>query len=293
MRIGTYTLDPKSPALMGIVNVTPDSFSDGGHFLDPHVAIDHAFKLVGEGADIIDVGGESSRPGAVPISADEELRRVMPVIEGIRQASTVPISIDTTKSTVAKAALDSGADMINDISAGRFDPQMLPLAADREVPICLMHMQGEPRTMQAAPHYNDIIGEIRDFLCDAIRRAEAKGVDKAKIIIDPGIGFGKTAEDNVTVLKNLSNFQFPGLGSRVPGSENPTAILIGTSRKSFIGKLLGFDIEKRLEATLATLAIALDGGASILRVHDVGPARRFVDAYLLCHHNSSKVKAQR
>lgn len=275
MNIGTYSLDPTHPAIMGIINVTPDSFSDGGRFLDPHVAIDHALKLVGEGADIIDVGGESSRPGAAPISADEELRRVMPVIEGIRHVSTVPISIDTTKSTVAKAALDSGTDMINDVSAGRFDPQMLPLAASREVPICLMHMQGEPRTMQAAPHYNDIIDEVRDFLCDAIRRAKRKGVDGGKIIIDPGIGFGKTAEDNVTILKNLCNFRLPGL-------ENSTPILVGTSRKSFIGNLLGLDIDKRLEATLATLAIALDGGASILRVHDVGPARRFVDAYLLC-----------
>ncbi|MFH0799744.1 MAG: dihydropteroate synthase [Pseudomonadota bacterium] len=255
---------------MGIVNATPDSFSDGGSFSDASAAIEHALRLAGEGADIIDVGGESTRPGAWPVAVDEEQRRAIPVIEGIRRWSKVPISIDTTKSAVASRALQAGADMINDISAGRFDPEMLPLAAKARVPICLMHMRGEPRTMQMAPHYDNLMDEIRAFLSDAIRRAIAAGVARDNIIVDPGIGFGKRAEDNLNILKDLRQLE----AVEVP-------ILIGTSRKSFIGKMLGLEVNERLEATLATLAAAVDQGASILRVHDVAPARRFLDMHLL------------
>jgi dihydropteroate synthase len=269
MKIGTYTLQSDRPALMGIVNVTPDSFSDGGRYFDPQAAVEHALSLVEEGADVIDVGGESTRPGSEPVAEDEELRRVMPVIEGIRLQSPVPISIDTTKSRVARRAIGAGANMINDTSAGRFDPAMLDLAAGEDVPICLMHMKGTPRTMQLDPHYDDLIGEIGAFLREVIKRAQARGV--RKVIIDPGIGFGKTAQDNVAILRRLD--EFAGLGAPV---------LVGPSRKSFIGKMLGLDIDKRLEATLATLAVAVEGGAQILRVHDVGPARRFLEMYMLC-----------
>lgn len=269
MKIGNYTLDKSRPAIMGIVNVTPDSFSDGGRFVSPKAAIDHALRLVEEGADIIDIGGESTRPGAEPVSAEEELRRTIPVIEGLRRKSEIPISVDTTKSIVASRAIEAGADMINDISAGRFDPEMLPLAAKTHVPICLMHMQGEPRTMQIAPHYNDLMGEIRSFLSDAIERALRCGIGRERIIIDPGIGFGKSAGDNLTILARLSEL-----------ATLNAPILIGPSKKSFIGKVLGLELDKRLEATLATIAVAIDGGASLLRVHDVGPSRRFVDMYL-------------
>lgn len=271
MKIGTLALDAKYPVLMGIVNATPDSFSDGGKYEKPSAAIDHAIELVEDGADIIDLGGESTRPGACPVSAPEELRRVMPVIEGIRRRSSIPISIDTTKASVASRALDAGADMINDISAGRCDPEMFALVAQRGVPICLMHMQGEPRTMQLSPRYDDVVGEIRAFLGTAIDRAVTAGVDRGKVIVDPGIGFGKSAEDNVVILKNLKVFL-----------ELEAPILIGTSRKSFMGKLLGYDVEDRLEATLATLTCAVDRGGSLLRVHDVGAARRFLDMYRLC-----------
>ena len=261
-------MESDQPALMGIVNVTPDSFSDGGRYLDPRVAVDHALSLVNEGADIIDVGGESTRPGADPVAGDEELRRVIPVIEGIRLQSSVPISIDTAKSQVARLAIEVGADMINDISAGCFDPAILDVAAREGVPICLMHMKRTPRTMQINPHYEDLMGEIRSFLQEAIKRARARGIEK--VIIDPGIGFGKTAQDNVVILRRLS--ELAGFGS---------PLLVGPSRKSFIGKMLGLDVDKRLEATLASLAVAVEGEASILRVHDVGAARRFIDMYLL------------
>lgn len=271
MKIGSYTLSSARPAIMGIVNVTPDSFSDGGLFLNLHDAIDHALRLLDEGADIIDVGGESTRPGARHTLSDEEVRRVVPVIEGIRRKTSAPISIDTTKASVAKLAVSAGANMINDISAGRFDSEVLPLAASANVPICLMHMQGMPETMQTAPHYDNLLGEIKSFLESAIQRAVSAGMDRSKIIIDPGIGFGKSPRDNVEILKKLKVFSSLGC-----------PVLIGTSRKSFLGKLLNLNVGERTEATLATLAIAVDGGASILRVHDAGPARKFLDAYMLC-----------
>ena len=251
---------------MGVLNVTPDSFSDGGRFLDSAKAIDHALRMTDEGADIIDIGGESSRPGSLPISADEELKRVIPVVEGVRKKSSVTISVDTTKSQVAKQAIGAGANMINDISAGRFDPEILEVASSAQIPICLMHMKGNPENMQDDPKYGDLMGEIRDFLADAVKRTEMAGVAPEKIIIDPGIGFGKSAQDNVTILKELSKLSALG-----------RTILIGPSRKSFIGKLLGLTVENRLEATLATLSLAYREGASIFRVHNVAPARRYLD----------------
>lgn len=289
MEIGTFSLKAGRPALMGIVNATPDSFSDGGFFADAASAIDHSLKLADEGADIIDVGGESTRPGAEAVSEEEESRRVIPVIEGIRRLSGIPVSIDTTKSLVARRALDAGADMINDISAGRFDPAILDIAAQFEVPICLMHMQGSPGSMQISPHYEDLVGEIVAFLSDAVERAAGAGVSRQRVIVDPGIGFGKSAEDNVTILKRLREFRLSNCQepcTQVQGDigfdeEEAIPILIGTSRKSFLGKLLGFDVNNRLEGTLASLALAMEGGASILRVHDVGPVRRFVDTCLL------------
>ncbi|HPQ80962.1 MAG TPA: dihydropteroate synthase [bacterium] len=286
MLIGTHPLQTEKPSIMGVVNVTPDSFSDGGLFADTSSAIAHALKLAEWGADIVDIGGESTRPGAAPVSEDEELRRVIPVIEGVRKNSNVPISIDTTKSLVAQRAIKAGAVMINDISAGRFDPEILEVAAESRVPICLMHMQGNPKDMQRDPHYDDLLGEIAEFLNDSIVRAKRAGVAKDMLIVDPGIGFGKTPQDNVKILKNLNSFSFPTEQGRDPennGRKETIPILVGTSRKSFLGKLLGFEVNNRLEGTLATIAIAIDRGASILRVHDVEQARRFVDTYLLLH----------
>lgn len=253
------------PRIMGILNVTPDSFSDGGKFLSPGEAVAHALKMADEGADIIDIGGESSRPGSDPVPVDEELARVIPVISGIRQRSRIPVSIDTTRSAVARRALDAGADMINDISAGRFDPEILHVAATAGVPICLMHMKGTPKTMQNDTSYEDLMGEIRTFLASASKRAEKAGVAPDRIIVDPGIGFGKSAEDNLTIIKELDKL-----------SALNRTILIGPSKKSFIGKLLDLDVDDRLEATLATIGKAYRNGASIFRVHDVGPAKRFL-----------------
>lgn len=257
------------PQIMGILNVTPDSFSDGGLFADPARAVERALQMEAEGADIIDIGGESTRPGAEPVSVEEEKRRVLPVIQGIRRRSNISISIDTMKASVAAEALEAGAKIINDVSAGRFDPEMLPLAARAQVPICLMHMKGEPRTMQQNPYYDDVVAEVKGFLRERIAAARAVGVDQKNIWIDPGIGFGKRLEDNLALLKNLD--QFAELGC---------PILIGPSRKSFIGQLTGAPVEARLPGTLASLAIAVQKGAQILRVHDVAAVRQFLVALL-------------
>jgi len=250
---------------MGILNVTPDSFSDGGIFLDPKKAVEHALQMVEEGADIIDIGGESSRPGAQSVSVDEELRRVLPVIRELRKQSKISISIDTTKSVVAAQAIEAGATMINDISAGRFDPEMFSVAAKANVPICLMHMKGTPQNMQKDPHYDDAVAEVKLFLKERIEAAKKAGVGQKQIIIDVGIGFGKRVEDNVALLKNLDQLQNLGC-----------PILIGTSRKSFIGALTGAEVKDRLPGNLASLAIAIQKGASIARVHDVGATKQFL-----------------
>jgi|DewCreStandDraft_5_1066085.scaffolds.fasta_scaffold00005_346 dihydropteroate synthase len=246
------------PTIVGIVNVTPDSFSDGGRYYQPDAAIAHARTLVEQGAEVLDVGGESSRPGAEPVSAAEELRRVLPVIEGIRrELPTIPISIDTTKADVARAALDAGATMINDISAGRFDPAMLPLAAERRVPIVLMHMQGTPQTMQRNPTYTDVTREVFEFLQERIAAARAWGVET--VIADVGIGFGKTVEHNITLLRNMQRFRELG----VP-------LYLGLSRKRFLGALTG--IENPLERDVPTAlahALLLDVPVDYIRVHAV------------------------
>ena len=252
-------------ALMGIVNVTPDSFSDGGRYFEPAQAISHGLKLVEEGADIIDVGGESTRPGARPVSGREEMERVIPVIRGLRRELSAPISVDTYKADVARAALDEGADMVNDISALRFDPAMAPLVAAEKVPVVLMHMQGTPRTMQQRPHYRDVVEEVKEFLRDQIRYAVQSGVDLERIIIDPGIGFGKELEHNLALLRAL-----PAL------ADLGRPVLVGPSRKTFIGKILDAGPEERLEGSLAAAVAAVLGGASVIRTHDVKEARRAI-----------------
>lgn len=267
MKIGSLDLDFTRPAIMGIVNATPDSFSDGGRYLAPADAIAHAQKMIDEGADILDIGGESTRPGAAAVDAGEELDRVLPIIEGIRATSDIPISIDTQKALVAAQALEAGADMINDISAGNHDVSMLELAAARAIPIVLMHMKGTPATMQDDPRYGDIISEITAFLGRRIEAAEKAGIKSDNIIIDPGIGFGKTARDNISILLNIATL-----------CELNKPILLGTSRKSFIGKILGYDLKHRLESTLATLSKSYEQGARLFRVHDVGPAKRYLAA---------------
>lgn len=244
--------------IMGILNITPDSFSDGGKFFQPERAIERAIQMVEEGADIIDIGAESTRPGSEPIAIDEELRRLMPVVEGLVTKINIPISIDTYKSVVAEAAIKAGAHIINDISGLRFDSQMKAVIARYQVPVIIMHIKGEPKNMQQNPYYDDLIGEIYNFLNESIQIAETAGVSREKIIIDPGIGFGKRLADNFEILRRLSEFR-----------RLNCPILIGPSRKSFIGNVLNLPPDQRLEGTLAAVAIGIHNGAKIVRVHDV------------------------
>jgi len=250
---------------MGILNVTPDSFSDGGNFLDPKKASDHGLHLLEEGADILDIGGESSRPGSDPVPIEEEIKRTIPVIQAIRAQTKALLSIDTTKARVAQAALDAGVDIINDISSGRFDPDMLPLAAQYQVPVILMHMQGTPKSMQEKPSYKNLLEEIKQFLEDRIAAAQDAGISTESIIIDPGIGFGKTYQDNLTLIKHLDHFK----DLRRP-------LLVGISRKAFIGKILDLPPEERVEGTIASALLSILQGAQILRVHDVHAVKRAV-----------------
>lgn len=249
---------------MGVVNVTPDSFSDGGRFLDAGAAVAHGTSLEADGADVVDVGGESTRPGAEPVAVAEELARVVPVVEALARQSRVAISIDTTKSAVAAAALEAGATIVNDVSAGRFDPDILGVTADAGAGYVAMHMLGEPRTMQEAPRYDDVVGEVVAFLEQRLEAARAAGVADDRIMADPGIGFGKTLEHNLTLLAHLDRL-VAALG--VP-------VLVGTSRKAFIGKLLDLPVEEREEGTLATVVWAMVKGAAMVRVHDVRAAAR-------------------
>lgn len=244
--------------VMGIINVTPDSFSESGKFFDQQKAVDHGLALIEEGADIIDIGGESTRPGAEEVSATEERRRVIPVIEALRKRTTVPISIDTQKSDVAEAALEAGADIINDISALRKDPKMATLAASANVPLILMHMRGTPKTMQQNPVYKDLIAEINLFLRERIEFAEDSGIKRENLAIDPGFGFGKTPAHNLEILRRLAELKSIGL-----------PLVIGTSRKSTIGIVLDQPVDERLEGTAATIAVGIMSGADIIRVHDV------------------------
>jgi len=249
------------PAVMGIVNVTPDSFSDGGRFLDPDTAVAHALELVAAGADLLDVGGESTRPGAEPVAEGEELRRVLPVVERLAAESGVPVSIDTSKASVAQGALAAGARVVNDVAAGA-DPVMFEAVAAAGAGLVVMHMQGEPRTMQRDPHYDDVVVEVGDFLLDRLAAARAAGVHTASLCADPGLGFGKTGAHNVELLARL--------GELVARLDVP--VLVGPSRKSFIGHVVGDDLIARDDGTLATVTWAADQGARIVRVHDAGSA---------------------
>ena len=242
---------------MGVVNVTPDSFSDGGEFLDPAAAIAHGRQLAADGAAILDIGGESTRPGARPVGADEELGRVLPVIEGLNGVDA-QISIDTTKAEVASRALAAGASIVNDVSAFRFAPELAELVAEAGTDCCLMHMLGEPRTMQEDPRYDDVVADVKAFLEERMRFATDAGVREERIWLDPGIGFGKTVEHNLELLRRLD--EIAALGRPV---------VVGTSRKSFLGKLTGRPEKERLPGTIATNVIALERGARIFRVHDV------------------------
>jgi dihydropteroate synthase len=248
------------PVVMGIINVTPDSFSDGGLSLDPDAAIAHGHELVVQGASILDVGGESTRPGAEPVSTAEELRRVVPVIEGLAAAGA-RLSIDTSKARVAAAALDAGASIVNDVTALRGDPLMAALVAERGCDVCLMHMLGEPRTMQRDPVYDDVVADVRAFLAERLRFALEHGIAEGRVWLDPGIGFGKTVDHNLELLRRLD--ELVALGR---------PLVVGTSRKSFLGAITGRSTGERVAGTLATNVLALARGASIFRVHDVAEA---------------------
>jgi dihydropteroate synthase len=259
---------PEGFRLMGIVNVTPDSFSDGGGFVQASAAIEHGRTLVAEGAAIVDVGGESTRPGAEPVSLQEELRRVQPVVEGLAAADSgapgrARISIDTSKAAVARAALDAGASLVNDVSSLRADPQMVGVVADSGAECCLVHMLGEPRTMQRDPRYDDVVDEVKAFLLERLEFAVREGIEEDRVLLDPGIGFGKTIEHNLQLLARLD--ELVALGRPV---------VIGTSRKGFLGRLGGdSDGTRRLAGTIATNVLALERGASVFRVHEVAPVR--------------------
>jgi dihydropteroate synthase len=250
--------------LMGIVNVTPDSFSDGGLFLDASKAIEHGRQLAAEGADVLDIGGESTRPGADAVGPEEELARVGPVVEALagRDGPGAAISIDTSKASVAEAALDLGAGIVNDVTALRADPELGALCAERDCDLILMHMLGTPRTMQEDPRYDDVVDDVRSFLAERVEAAVKAGVDEERIWIDPGIGFGKTVEHNCELLRRLGELRDLG-----------RPVMVGTSRKSMIGKLTGASVEARLGGTIASNVIAYANGAEMLRVHDVGPMR--------------------
>jgi len=247
--------------LMGIVNVTPDSFSDGGLFLDAERAIEHGRRLHADGAEIVDVGGESTRPGAADVSAGEERARTEPVVAALAEAG-IPVSIDTSKAPVAEAALEAGARMVNDVTALRGDPDLAGLCAERDCEVVLMHMRGTPRTMQDDPRYEDVVADVRAFLAERIGAAVAAGVAEERIWVDPGIGFGKTVEHNLELLRRLGQLRELG-----------RPILLGTSRKSFIGKLTGREVDRRLGGTIASNVLALRAGAEMLRVHEVREMR--------------------
>ncbi|MGI8429007.1 MAG: dihydropteroate synthase [Solirubrobacteraceae bacterium] len=245
--------------LMGVLNVTPDSFSDGGKYLEPDVAIAHGLELIAGGAAILDVGGESTRPGASPVAAREELARVIPVIGGLVGAGThAQISIDTSKARVAAEAIGAGATLVNDVTALRGDPEMAALVASAGVDLCLMHMLGEPRTMQRNPQYDDVVSDVKAFLEARMELALAQGVSEQRILLDPGIGFGKTLEHNLELLRRLHEL-----------AELGRPIVIGTSRKSFLGGITGREVDQRVAATIATNVLAYERGARVFRVHDV------------------------
>jgi len=253
--------------VMGILNLTPDSFSDGGQFLNPDAAIQRVKEMIEEGADIIDIGGESTRPGAQPLTAEEEVQRVVPVIEAVRTKYNIPMSIDTSKAEVMKAAIAAGATMINDVRALQ-EPGALDAAAELQVPVCLMHMQGQPRTMQQNPTYADVVNDVRSFLLARLRACVDAGIDRKNLLIDPGFGFGKTLAHNLSLLKHLPEFVSMGL-----------PILVGISRKSMLGTILDAEVDQRVAGGLATTVLGFEAGAKVFRVHDV---KQTVDALKVC-----------
>jgi dihydropteroate synthase len=256
------------PKLMGIVNVTPDSFSDGGHFTDVDAAVNHGLQLVEEGADILDIGGESTRPGATPVSLKEELARVLPVIEALKRQSSIPLSIDTTKAEVARQAISAGACIVNDISGLAWDPEMIPLCAETDAGIICMHILGTPRTMQNEPHYEDVVGEISQYFEARLQALEQARISRGRVVLDPGVGFGKTAEHNLEILSHVKEFR-----------QLDRPVLIGHSRKRFLKALLGRPVEERLSGTVGvSVALAMQH-ADILRVHDVRAVRDALTAW--------------
>ncbi|HYG69167.1 MAG TPA: dihydropteroate synthase [Anaeromyxobacteraceae bacterium] len=263
LQIGARLFEGPGPFLMGIVNATPDSFSDGGRFLDPDAAVAHALRLADEGADLVDLGGESARPGSPPVSVEEELRRVVPVVERLRaRGFGLPISVDTTKAAVARAALAAGADLVNDVT-GLADPDLAAVVAEAGAPVVLMHMRGTPADMQSRAVYGDVVADVARELEAAVARAVAAGVAPERIVLDPGVGFAKTAEHSLAVLARLPELRVRGL-----------PLLVGPSRKSFIGAVTGAPVAERLPGTLAAVTAAVLAGAEFVRVHDVAPARQ-------------------
>jgi dihydropteroate synthase len=271
IKLGRRTVDlGRRTYVMGILNVTPDSFSDGGRFIEPSAALDHAVAMAGEGADFIDIGAESTRPGARPVTAREQMARLVPVLRAVKKKVRLPVSVDTTSAAVAQAALREGADMVNDVSALAGDPRMSAVVARFGVPCILMHMKGKPRTMQRNPKYRDLMFEITGFLAAALARGEQAGIERTQMLVDPGIGFGKTVAHNLEILRRLGELESLG----VP-------VMVGPSRKRFIGAVLDAGPEERLEGTIAACVLAAANGANVLRVHDVKPvvkALRLADA---------------
>jgi dihydropteroate synthase len=266
IRLDRWVRERDRVLLMGVINVTPDSFFPASRALSPRLALECAQRMVKDGADVLDIGGESTRPGAAPVSVAEELERVLPVIEKIHSECDVALSVDTTKAEVAREALARGASIVNDTSALQADPDMAPLVAERSAYVILMHMQGTPSTMQQAPHYDDVTTEVLEALEARVQAAARCGIPRERVFIDPGIGFGKRLEHNLALLRNTDRFAATGL-----------PVVVGVSRKSFLGELLGLPASERLEGTLAAEAVAVSLGADILRVHDVKEGRRAAD----------------
>ncbi|MDJ0955580.1 MAG: dihydropteroate synthase [Arenicellales bacterium] len=266
LQCGDRSLSLAHTVIVGILNVTPDSFSDGGRFEDKSVALKHAESMQQQGAEVIDVGGESTRPGALKISVDQELDRVIPIIEALRTNIDVVISVDTSKPEVMQTAIAAGAGMINDVNALRSD-SAVTVAAKSNASVCLMHMLGEPRTMQINPEYGDVVVEVRDYLLSRAQTCVDGGIDMQRIVIDPGFGFGKTVDHNLELLRNLNKF----------GNDYP--VMVGLSRKSMIGKLLGLPMDARVHASVALALVAVNNGARLVRVHDVGPTRDAIRMY--------------
>jgi dihydropteroate synthase len=260
LQCGRFKLSLERPLIMGVVNVTPDSFSDGGLYVDPARAIAHARQLVEQGADMLDIGGESTRPGAAPVSLEEERRRVLPVLEALVAGNT-PVSVDTRKPELMREAVEAGAAMINDVTALSAAGASVALSKS-SVAVCLMHMQGEPGTMQSRPAYGDVVGEVRDYLAGRVSAAESAGISRDRIVVDPGFGFGKTLEHNLALLASLREFRLPGV-----------ALLAGLSRKAMLGRLTGREPRDRVHASVAAALVAVQNGAHIVRVHDVAATR--------------------